>query len=189
MSSNSQKLTLSGAVLLMCSWFSFFGEMVSKTTLETGGEDTKTTLVSSVEDGVYKTTLVSSGEDVSVYYSAVILSFALTVLSVIFSLKATKQNTLETSVVLRKNPPKTSVVYRRTTLETSVVFQLISDEIVRVWLALILYGCLLACYGYLLHSFGVYFSIFSTRLECIFPYSPLVWSVVFAFLHSFRVWF
>jgi hypothetical protein len=31
---------------------------------------------------------------------------------------------------------------------------------------------------HLFHSFGVYFLIFSTRLECIFSSFPLVWSVV-----------
>jgi hypothetical protein len=41
----------------------------------------------------------------------------------------------------------------------------------------------------LLHSFRVYFSIFPTRFECIFPSSPLVSSVFFHLPHSFRVYF
>ncbi len=38
-----------------------------------------------------------------------------------------------------------------------------------------------------LHSFRVYFHIFSTRFECIFTSSPLVSSVFLRLLHSFRV--
>ena len=42
---------------------------------------------------------------------------------------------------------------------------------------------------HLLHSFRVYFTIFSTRFECITPSSPLVSSVLNHLLHSFRVYF
>ena len=42
---------------------------------------------------------------------------------------------------------------------------------------------------YHLHSFRVYFNIFSTRFECIFTSSPLVSSVFSHLLHSFRVYF
>jgi hypothetical protein len=43
--------------------------------------------------------------------------------------------------------------------------------------------------NYLLHSFRVYFDIFSTRFECSFTSFPLVSSVVLHLLHSKRVYF
>ncbi len=43
--------------------------------------------------------------------------------------------------------------------------------------------------GDLLHSFRVYFYIFSTRLECIFTSSPPVWSVFLHLPHPFGVYF